>query len=994
VFQQRLPAPRFSLDPHLVADDNSPTLSNLNAIVASRGLKQMGSQKKLALSLASFGCVLMLWTSALSSRPSPLSPGHPLKLSPAPRPVRKRPSSSAKTRGAAGFRPIGRLVKSSQVPGTNFAAASYSSGGYLASSVAVADINGDGTPDVLAVNECASTDGSGCVGNGIVSVLLNNGDGTFQPATPYASGGYQPLSVVVADVNGDGKPDLLVANSCTDISNCDNGAAGVLLGNGDGTFQPAVTYNSGGYQASSVASADVNRDGILDLLVANQCATSDTCVDGGQVAVLLGNGDGTFQPAVTYSSGGYQTVSVAVSDVNGDGYPDVLLANHCADDSCASSGTVSVLVGNGDGTFQAAVTYGSGGFQAASVFVADVNGDGVPDLLVANNCVDSNNCANGVVGVLLGKGDGTFQPAVPSGSGGYNSTSIVIADVNGDATPDLLVTNQCANNATCATGGLAGVLLGNGDGTFQNAMTYASGGNQASSIAVSDVNGDGKPDILIANQCFDSSCTNGAIGVLINISTKPSTTALSTSVNPSGFGQPVTLTATVTPSATGTITFTDGANTLGTATLISGAAALSTTSLNSGTHTLTASYSGDSNFAPSASSTLSQVVNQASTTVALSSSQNPGYLTQPVTFTATVASQFGGAPSGSVTLYSGNAALGNAALTSGQAVFSTTFAATGAFSISAAYGGDSNNATSTSSVLSESVTRIPTSATISSNLNPSNYGQAVTFTATITFTPGTPPSNETVNFKELASNGGEIQLGTSPLTGNTAIFSISTLSMGTHNIKAQYLGDKVFMNCHSVTVAQVVNKASTSTVVSSSLSPSLYGQAVTFTATVTTGGSGTPTGKVTFKRGSATLGNATLSGGSATFTTSTLNTGSATVTATYAGDSYNSTSTSPALSQQVNKAPTITALTSSPNPSTSGQPVTFTATLSSTTGPVPTGTVTFKNGNTTLCSGSLTGGAVSCNVSTLSKGSHTIKANYITTANFLGSSASVTQTVN
>jgi hypothetical protein len=251
-----------------------------------------------------------------------------------------------------------------------------------------------------------------------------------------------------------------------------------------------------------------------------------------------------------------------------------------------------------------------------------------------------------------------------------------------------------------------------------------------------------------------------------------------------------------------------------------------------------------------------------------------------------------------------------------------------------------------------------------------------------------------VNFKEIASGGGEIQLGTSSLAGNTAVFSISTLSMGTHNIKAQYVGDKLFMNCHSVAVAQVVNKAATATVVSSSLSPSLYGQAVAFTATVTAGGSSTPTGKVTFKRGSATLGTATLSGGSATFTTSTLNAGSATVMATYAGDSYNSTSTSPALSQQVNKASTTTALTSSPNPSTSGQPVTFTATLSSTTGPVPTGTVTFKNGNSTLCSGSLSGGVVSCNASTLSKGSHTIKANYITTANFLGSSASVTQTVN
>jgi hypothetical protein len=941
--------------------------------------------------LVSFGCMLVMWTAAFPSVPSLVPQAHPENANVAPGAVHVRQSSSPKARVAALFRPIGRLGKSSQAPGTNFAAASdYGSGGYLANSVAVADINGDSKPDLLVVNECANSDGSGCVGNGTVSVLVNNGDGTFQPAIPYASGGYQALSVAVADLSGDGKPDLLVANSCVDNSNCDNGAVGVLLGNGDGTFQPPVTYNSGGYQATSVAFADVNRDGVLDLQVVNQCASSDTCADGGQIAVLLGNGDGTFQPAATYSSGGYQAVSVAVSDVNADGNPDLLLANHCADSNCASNGTVSVLLGNGDGTFQAAVTSGSGGFQASSVVVADLNGDGVPDLLVANNCVDSN-CANGTVGVLLGNGDGSFQAAASYSSRGYDSGSVATGDVNGDGKPDLLVANQCATSATCANGGLVGVLLGNGDGTFQNAVTYGSGGNQASSLAVSDVNGDGKPDVLVANQCFDSSCTNGGIGVLLNISTKASTTALLASPAPSGFGQVVTLTATVTPSATGTITFTDGATTLGTAILIGGTASLSTSSLNSGTHSLSAGYSGDSNFAPSASSTVSQIVNQASTTVSLSPSQNPGYLTQPVTFTATMAGQFGGATSGSVTFYSGSTALGNATAFSGQAVFSTTFAATGSFSISAIYSGDSNNATSTSSVLSESVTRIPTSATISSGLNPSNYGQAVTFTATITFAPGTPPSNETVNFKEITS-GGEIQLGTSPLTGNTAVFSISTLSMGTHNIKVQYVGDKLFMNSHSVTVAQVINKAATSTSLRTSLTPSLYGQSVTFTATVT-GGTNAPTGKVTFKRGLNALGTATLSGGSAALTTSTLNAGSATVTATYAGDSYNSTSTSPALSQQVNKAPTITALTSSPNPSSAGQPVTFTATLSSTTGPVPTGTVTFKDGNTTLCSGSLSGGVVGCTASNLSKGSHTIKANYITTANFLGSSASVTQTV-
>ena len=130
--------------------------------------------------------------------------------------------------------------------------------------------------------------------------------------------------------------------------------------------------------------------------------------------------------------------------------------------------------------------------------VADVNGDGKPDLLVANQCADRG-CTNGTVGVLLGNGDGTFQTAVTYGSGGYGALSVAVADVNGDGKPDVVVANVCSN-AYCETNGTVGVLLGNGDGTFQTAVTYGSGG-YAHSVAVADVNGDGKPDLLVANGC-------------------------------------------------------------------------------------------------------------------------------------------------------------------------------------------------------------------------------------------------------------------------------------------------------------------------------------------------------------------------------------------------------------------------------------------------------------------------------------------------------------
>ena len=148
--------------------------------------------------------------------------------------------------------------------------------------------------------------------------------------------------------------------------------------------------------------------------------------------------------------------------------------------------------------FFAAPTYGSGGQYAYSVVVGDMNGDGKPDLVVANRCDATGNCANGSVSVLLGNGDGTFQAAVSYGSGGQDATSLVVGDVNVDGKLDLVVANRCADH-TCANGSVS-VLLGNGDGTFQAAVSYGSGGQNAYSVAVGDVSGDSKPDLVVANE--------------------------------------------------------------------------------------------------------------------------------------------------------------------------------------------------------------------------------------------------------------------------------------------------------------------------------------------------------------------------------------------------------------------------------------------------------------------------------------------------------------
>ncbi len=396
----------------------------------------------------------------------------------------------------------------------------YSSGGEFAQSVAIGDVNGDGKPDLLVANWCAVEDFDCSYSNGTVSVLLGDGLGGFQNSGSYDSGGHYGYSVAVGDVDGDGKPDLIVSNQTDESSRPfeQNGTVSVLPGNGDGTFRPALTYSSGGFIAISVAQRDVNGDGKPDLLVANECATTVSCSNGG-VAVFLGNGNGTFQGAVIYAPGGYLAYSLAVSDVNQDGKPDVIAANQCDSlQDCnlgSDTGEVGVLLGNGDGTFQAALAYNSGGENPTSVTVGDVNGDGIPDLLVALQCASNTDCSTGGVGVLLGNGDGTFQTAVNYSSGGESASSVAIGDMNGDGNPDLLIANVCASSSDCSTGGAA-VLLGNGNGTFQAAVSYSSGGYVAHWVAVGDVNGDGKPDVLVANElAANVNSANGTAAVLL-----------------------------------------------------------------------------------------------------------------------------------------------------------------------------------------------------------------------------------------------------------------------------------------------------------------------------------------------------------------------------------------------------------------------------------------------------------------------------------------------
>jgi uncharacterized protein (DUF2141 family) len=390
------------------------------------------------------------------------------------------------------------LVTFAQHPtGSRFLPAlTYSSQGSFGNSVAVGDLNGDGKPDLVVTN------GYNADTNGGVAVLLGNGDGTFQAAVTYDSGGKGSFanSIAIADVNGDGKLDLVVADACNDSYCKDGNWVAVLLGNGDGTFQKAVKRRSGG-ASWAVVVADVNGDGKPDLIVGNVCSgTNDihTCTEGGSVGVLLGLGNGEFKKAETYNMNEPGSYSLSVGDLNGDGKLDVIMTSFCTEQGCANGGDIGVFLGNGDGTFQPVVTYMTGG-RANAVAVADLNGDGKLDVAVANGGSDT-------ISVFLGNGDGTLQTPTIYSLAGY-AYAIAIGDVNQDGKQDLIVTT---GDYTAI--GEVSIFLGDGNGKFRSPIAYSTVEYGAVSIAIADLNGDGRPDLAVANYCNSSACNAGQAG--------------------------------------------------------------------------------------------------------------------------------------------------------------------------------------------------------------------------------------------------------------------------------------------------------------------------------------------------------------------------------------------------------------------------------------------------------------------------------------------------
>ncbi len=490
-----------------------------------------------------------------------------------------------------------------------------------------------------------------------------------------------------------------------------------------------------------------------------------------------------------------------------------------------------------------------------------------------------------------------------------------------------------------------------------------------------------------------SGAANG-LGSVCRLTITPAftNTVITSSATPSFYGAPVTLTATVSSPSnaaipSGSVVFSNAGTPLATVPLTGGRGVFTASSFSPGTQSISAAYSGDLNFKPSAGTFL-QTVSQASATITPSSSLNPSVYGQAVTLTASMTAPQGSAsPTGTVTFTDGATTLGTAALSAGSASITATGLLAGAQSIAVAYSGDVNYLAG-STTLSQVVNQAQSTTKLVSSLSQPSFGQSVTFTATVSAVsaPGVPTG--TVTF-----TSGAVTLGVVPLTSGSATLTTSVLSPGTQSVAAVYSGDGNFQTSTGTT-PETVGAAPTTMTVTSSQNPSSYNQSITLLATVGTPvGAGSPSGTVTFTKGTTTLGTGTLSGGVASFTTGALTTGSQTFSASFAGSSLFKSSTG-SLTQQVNVATPTIVLISSYNPSYVGIQVVFTATLAGPFGGTPTGTVTFSENGTKIGSPvPLSAGKAVTSYTFSTAGTYTVTATYAGNSNFGSGSSSLSQVV-
>ena len=642
-------------------------------------------------------------------------------------------------------------------------------------------------------------------------------------------------------------------------------------------------------------------------------------------------------------------------------------------------------------------------------------------------------------------GQATPAPALTSSlnPSTYGQTVTLQVALPSDATG----TAQFLDGVT-ALGGAVGLVSGNGaiqistltTGTHSITVQYSGDSNYTSAVST------------VLSQVVNQA-TPGQGGV--------APVTIASSNNPSTYGQPIVLTSTVPTAATGTIVFMDGSTSLGTATIVSGTAQITVATLTAGSHSLTATYSGDTNFTSAVSSTLTQSVTQAPTIAELSAAPLTAPVGTSIAFSGLVDTG-GFVPTGTVTLMDGASNIGSMTFTAATATnllsYSADFtkwtiaeAGVTAPQLTAvnANGPDGSAMTASTLVLPDT-TALGASASISLGMSSGNYaGKPVVFsvwlngpagqTLTLNLTDepasaasATAPCTLTgqwqrctlvAQFPAGAGTGVHayvLSSGQSPASvqiwgaqveqapavgpyvatngasaagqGVTVSMSTSNLAVGTHTLTAVYGGDSNFNGSTSLPVVVVITQVTPTITLASTPNPSTFGQSVTFTATLA-GSDTVPSGTVTFKDGAQTLGTGTLTNGIATFSTSSLSVGTHSITAVYGGDTNNAAETSTVDDQVVAKAAASIAVASSNNPSTYGQAVSLSVTVTGT-GATPSGTVTVSDGATTI--GTITldaSGKGALSTSALTAGSHNLTFTYGGDANFTEGSGTLTQRV-
>jgi hypothetical protein len=846
---------------------------------------------------------------------------------------------------------------------------------------------------------------------GVIATVAGDGSGTVCGASSNAVGDGCPAKQATLKqpqgVTLDAAANLYIADTnnhrIREVSAA-NGVITTIAGNGFAGGNGAGSYNGDGIAATS---AELNFPYAVAFDAAGNMYIPDSANDRIREVMAVG---GVITPASTISTfaGTGNAVSTACGatpvaanqasvwspeGVAVDAAGNVYIAetqNAAIRKVSAATGLISTVEQNGCGIF-----YFAGAFQTVKLYgPVGMVLDGYGNLYVADTLnmvvreLQGNFAAlDYPTPVRQGSKSATQNQTVENdGNTALDLTSIVPAT---NAAIDTTVANSCTAGASLAVNVQCTV-----GAVFAPAATPTLPANQAETPSI-DVSEDSQPSVAAPNSPLDIELVGTAEPV------NSTTTTLASNPNPSGFGQSVTFTVTVVTGAgtgnlTGTVSIADtfgGSTTTlvsGLALNASGTATFSTTALAVGQHSLVATYAGDTqHFASTSAPALIQTVLEGTLTN-LTSSANPSAVGQSITFTATVSTSAGGgvAPDGTVSFIDGTTNLTTLAINaSGVAQYATATLTAGIHQITAVYNGDAVKQIqgSTSAALDQDV-QAPTTATLTSSLNPSYYGNSVTFTATIPPTGATAPTG-TVTFLD-----GVTSIGFGTLAGNPGVATLTTtaLAMGTHTITVSYPGDSFNGASSSLPLTQVVNAAQTSTTVTAAPSPGIAGGLETIAATVkVTSGASTPTGIVTFTSGTTQLGSAPVNAGTATITPA-LGPGTYQIIATYSGDANDTGSASAAFPLTVSQAATQTALIVAPDPALVQQPITFTAQVTGNGG-TPTGSVNFLANGNAIGAGSVNAsGKASFTTSALTAGTYAIAAAYTGDANDASSTSGAT----